>query len=467
MELSRTLRVAAAAAVLYPATAEAAPALDGAQIGWGWALPFIGILLSIATGPLLFRRIWHEHYGKIAAGWALAALLPLAFAFGAQAAFGAFVHIALADYLSFIVLLFALYTVAGGLHIAGNLGGRPWSNTAVLAFGTAIASVVGTTGASMILVRPLIRANAARRFNAHVIVFFIFLVGNIGGALSPLGDPPLLVGFLRGVDFLWPAMNLWQPTLCAAVILLGIFLAVDVWFARRDAQSPIKDAPVRIKGTINLLLLAAILAAIVMSSVWQPGITFDVQGTVLQLENLTRDAALFVIALLSVWFTPAEHRAANDFTWEPIREVAKLFAAIFVCIIPVLAMLQAGHAGRFAPLLAMVTAHDGTQHAEAYFWLTGILSAFLDNAPTYLIFFQLAGGNAAELMTRLAPTLAAISMGAVYLGALTYVGNAPNLMVEAIASERGVRMPSFFGYMLWASVVLLPVFAFVRWVLPS
>ncbi len=466
MELSRVRFAAAATAALYPAAAEAAPTLDGAQMGWAWALPFAGVLLSIATGPLLFRRLWHHHYGKIAAGWALATLLPLGMVFGADAAFAAFLHIALADYLSFIVLLLALYTVAGGLLITGTLGGRPWSNTAVLAFGTAIASLVGTTGAAMILVRPLMRANARRAYNAHVMVFFIFLVGNIGGALSPLGDPPLLVGFLRGVDFLWPAMNLWWPTLCAAVIVLALFVAIDLWFARRDARSPMEKAPVRIRGTVNLLLLAAILATIVMSSLWQPGISFDVQGTVLQLEDLARNAALLVIALLSVWLTPDEHRAANDFSWEPIREVAKLFAAIFVCIIPVLAMLQAGHAGRFAPLLAMVTAEDGTQHAEAYFWLTGILSAFLDNAPTYLIFFQLAGGNAAELMTRLAPTLAAISMGAVYLGALTYVGNAPNLMVEAIASERGVRMPSFFGYMLWSCGVVLPVFALVRWAIP-
>jgi Na+/H+ antiporter NhaD/arsenite permease-like protein len=464
MELRRRAALALIAAIC-PTAAEAAPALDGAHMGWVWVVPFAGMLLSIAAGPLLFPRIWHHHYGKIAAFWALAALVPLGIVFGAGAAFAAFLHIVLADYLSFIVLLFALYTVAGGLLITGNLGGRPLGNVLVLTFGTAIASIVGTTGAAMILVRPLIRANAARQHNAHVVVFFIFLVGNIGGALSPLGDPPLLVGFLRGVGFLWPAVNLWEETLFAAVLVLSVFAAVDLWQMRRDPQPPAEAPPVRVHGLINLPLIGGIIGAILLSSVWRPGIAFDVYGTVLQLENLARDAALIALALLSVWLTPGEHREANDFTWEPIREVAKLFAAIFICIIPVLAMLQAGRAGVFAPLLAGITRPDGTPNDEAYFWLTGLLSAFLDNAPTYLIFFQLAGGNAGELMTKLAPTLAAISMGAVYLGALTYIGNAPNLMVQAIASERGVKMPSFFGYMLWSCAVLLPVFAVMRMVL--
>jgi Na+/H+ antiporter NhaD/arsenite permease-like protein len=463
MEFRRSISLAtsAAAFVLMPGAAHAA-ALDGAAMGWGWIAPFAGILLSIATGPLFFPHVWHHHYGKIAAGWALAALVPLAFVYGFAPAAAAFVHIALADYLPFIVLLFALYTVAGGLFIDGKLGGRPLGNASVLAFGTAIASIVGTTGAAMILVRPLIRANATRRHNAHVIVFFIFLVGNIGGALSPLGDPPLLVGFLHGVDFLWPAANLWEETLFVAVLVLAVFVAVDVWFARHEPKERGARRGVRIRGLINLPLIAGIIAAIVVSSHWKPGVSFNVSGTVLQLENLVRDAALLAIALLSVWLTPAEHRAANDFTWEPIREVAKLFAAIFVCVIPVLAMLQAGSKGAFAPLLTMIGGVNGAPNNEAYFWLTGMLSAFLDNAPTYLIFFQLAGGNAAQLMTRLAPTLAAISMGAVYLGALTYIGNAPNLMVSAIAEERGVKMPSFLAYTACACAVLLPVLAAMR-----
>jgi len=462
MEPRRARPIAVAAAIVLTPTAAHADVLNGAGMGWGWIAPFAGILLSIAAGPLLFPHIWHRHYGKIAAAWALAALVPLAFVFGIGAATAAFVHIALADYLPFIMLLFALYTVSGGVFITGNLGGRPLGNAGVLAFGTAIASLVGTTGAAMILVRPLIRANAARRHNAHVIVFFIFLVGNIGGALSPLGDPPLLIGFLRGVDFLWPVANLWKETLFVAALVLAMFLAADIWFARHDEPASVEGPAMRVYGLVNLPLIAAIVGAIVLSSLWQSGISFNIFGTVLPLENLVRDGALLIIAFMSVRLTPAEHRAANDFTWEPIREVAKLFAAIFVCVIPVLTMLQAGRAGVFAPLLAMIGGVNGAPNNEAYFWLTGLLSAFLDNAPTYLIFFQLAGGDAAELMTRIAPTLAAISMGAVYLGALTYIGNAPNLMVAAIAEERGVEMPSFLAYTAYACAVLLPILAAMR-----
>ncbi|MGE5146896.1 MAG: sodium:proton antiporter [Candidatus Eiseniibacteriota bacterium] len=441
-----------------PQAAFAASGLPGAAMGWVWAIPFAGLLVTIATGPLLFPGIWHHHYGKIAAGWALAALVPLALTYGLSVTLADFVHAMLAEYLSFIVLLFALYTVAGGLLVTGNLGGRPLSNTLVLAFGTVIASIVGTTGAAMILVRPLIRANAERRHNVHVIVFFIFLVANIGGALSPLGDPPLFVGFLRGVDFFWPAMHLWRQTVIAALLVLGVFVALDLYFARRDPAAPVAGARIKVYGLVNLPLLATIIAAILASALWKPGVVVTIYGTALEAQNIARDVALVAIALLSLWLTPDEHRAANDFTWEPIREVAKLFAAIFVCIIPVLAMLNAGRDGVFAGLLDAVTTKNGNPHEAVYFWLTGSLSAFLDNAPTYLVFFELAGGNVRELMGPLAGTLAAISLGAVFMGALTYIGNAPNLMVYAIASERGIKMPSFFGYIVWALCVLVPLF---------
>ena len=427
-------------------------------MGWPWALPFAGILLSIATGPLLFPKIWHDHYGKIAALWALLTLAPIAIMFGASAALAALVHAVLAEYMSFIILLFALYVVAGGLHISGTLRGTPLLNAGILVLGTAMASIVGTTGAAMILVRPLIRANASRARNAHVVIFFIILVANIGGALSPLGDPPLFVGFLRGVDFFWTTTHLAFQTAMVAVLVLAIFVMLDIWYARRETiAAPAAAEPLALHGLINLPLIAGVIGAILLSAAWKPGVELTIYGTHVELQNLARDGALIVIALASLWLTPDEHRAANDFTWEPIREVAKLFAGIFVCIIPVLAMLEAGHDGPFAWLLRAVTEKDGSPHEVAYFWLTGLLSAFLDNAPTYLVFFQLAGGDAAELMTKLAATLAAISMGAVYMGALTYIGNAPNFMVYAIATERGVKMPSFFGYMLWSFAVLLPV----------
>ena len=440
-----------------------AAGLDGAAMSWPWALPFAAMLLSIATGPLLFPVFWHHHYGKIAACWSVLALSALTAAFGASAAAAAFVHAMLAEYLSFIVLLFALYVVAGGILVTGNMRGTPATNTALLAIGTLIASIVGTTGAAMILIRPLLKANEARTRKTHIVVFFIILVANVGGALTPLGDPPLFVGFLRGVSFFWTTQHIWLQTLIVAVPLLALFFLLDTWICRSDGPPHKGPLNLRIRGGINLALIALIIAAILGSATWKPGTSFNVYGTDVALQNLTRDAVLFAIALASLWLTPNEHREANGFTWEPIREVAKLFAAIFVTIIPVLAMLQAGRNGAFAWLIRMVTDPGGTPNEVAYFWLTGILSAFLDNAPTYLVFFELAGGNAQQLMGPLAGTLAAISMGAVYMGALTYIGNAPNFMVYAIAQERGVKMPSFFGYFFWASLILVPLFALLTW----
>ena len=470
--MSRNLYGGALATILLivPDAAHAAAGLDGATLRWPWALPFVGILITIATGPLLFKRFWHRHYGKLAFAWSVLTLAPLAAVYGTPAALAAFVHAVFAEYLSFILLLFALHVVAGGILVTGELRGTPLVNAAMLVFGTLIASVVGTTGAAMILIRPLLRANAARLDNAHVVVFFIFLVANIGGALTPLGDPPLYVGFLHGVDFFWTARNIWFETALVAGVVLAVFVALDVWYYRKDrlvttVGESRPAAKLAVSGGVNLLLIAGIIVTILAAAAWKPGLTVNVYGTALELQNIARDAALVLIAILSLVLTPNEHREANGFTWEPIAEVAILFAGIFVCIIPVVAMLDAGKDGAFAWLLAAVTARDGSPNDVAYFWLTGALSAFLDNAPTYLVFFQLAGGDARELMGPLATTLAAISMGAVYMGAMTYIGNAPNFMIYAIAVERGVKMPSFFGYMAWSAAVLLPVFVALTFVL--
>jgi Na+/H+ antiporter NhaD/arsenite permease-like protein len=454
--------------LLLPAPAHAA-ALDGATLRWPWALPFIGILLTIAAGPQLFPRVWHHHYGKLAFVWSVLAVVPLAALYGAPVALAAFVHTMLAEYLSFIVLLFALYVVAGGILVKGNLRGTPLVNTGLLALGTLIASLVGTTGAAMILIRPLLRANAERLHNVHVVVFFIFLVANIGGALTPLGDPPLFIGFLHGVDFFWTARHMWFETALAAGLVLAVFLVLDLWLYRKDrlvstVGESTPPANFGLSGSINILLIAGVIAAILGSAAWRPGVWIDVYGTMLELQNVVRDAVLVALAVLSLVLTAEEHREANGFSWDPIKEVAILFAGIFTCIIPVLAVLDAGKQGFFSWLLATVTARDGSPNELAYFWLTGVLSAFLDNAPTYLVFFALAGGDASELMGALAPTLKAISMGAVFMGALTYIGNAPNFMVYAIATERGVKMPSFFGYMLWSAVVLPPVFVLITFI---
>jgi Na+/H+ antiporter NhaD/arsenite permease-like protein len=436
--------------------------LDGAALSWPWAVPFVGMLLTIALGPIAFPSLWSRHYGEFATGWSAVTIAAVALHAGVATALDTLARAVLTDYMSFIVLLFALYVVAGGILVTGNLRGTPGGNTGMLFAGTLLASLVGTTGAAMIVVRPLIRANEHRRYAAHVMVFAIFLVANIGGAITPLGNPPLFVGFLHGVDFFWTVQHLVTMTCFLAAFVLAIFFAVDSWLYRREhpnGETHSHDATVvRIRGFINVPLIAAIIAAIVMSSAWRPGIVFNVAGQQLALQNLLRDVTLLVIALLSLKLTPVEHRDANGFTWEPIREVAKLFAGIFICIAPVLAMLRAGEHGAFAWLLA-VASDGGMPHNLAYFWLSGGLSAFFDNAPAYLVLFEVAGGKANELMGRLATTLAAISIGTCAMGALTYIGNAPNLMIYAIAVERGIAMPSFFGFMLWSGAMLLPVFA--------
>jgi Na+/H+ antiporter NhaD/arsenite permease-like protein len=451
-----------------PATANAAE-IDELMLSWPWALPFVGLLLSIAVGPLWAPKLWHTHYGKITFMWSALTITPLAALHGIPIAFVALTHTILGEYVSFIVMLATLYVVAGGILVTGSLRGTPLVNTAILAFGTAIASIVGTTGAAMILIRPLLRANSVRLHDAHVVVFFIFLVANIGGALSPLGNPPLFVGFLHGVGFFWAASHLWKETATTAVLVLAIFMAIDFWLYRKDRRVAVvgekpPNEPIRIRGLVNLLLIALIVGVSLLSALWRPGVAFDVYGTRLELQDVIRDIALVTIAVASLVLTAEEHRERNGFSWEPIWEVAKLFAGIFVCIIPVVAMLQAGRAGPFSWLLALMNDEAGEPRNVAYFWFAGILSAFLDNAPAYLVFFELAGGNAGRLMGELAPTLMAIAMGSVYMGALTYIGNAPNFMILAIATERGVRMPSFFGYMIWSGAVLLPVFAVLTYV---
>ena len=458
----------AAALLLIPSPALAAEALDGAKLSLLWALPFVAILLCIATGPVLYPHLWEHHYDKFSLVIAALVVLPLLISAGPASTAAVLTHTALLEYMPFILLLLALFVTAGGIYLQGNLHDSVFTNTVLLAVGGFLASVVGTTGASMILIRPLIRANDDRKYNVHVVIFFIFIVANIGGSLSPLGDPPLFIGFLKGVDFFWTTTHLLTETLLVGGIVLAIFATIDIYLHRKEGKQVLKDptpdSPLKLHGKINLLLIGVIISAILMSAYWKPGVVFNVLGTELRLQDLIRDGIFVSVVFASLALTRKQDRKANGFTWGPIREVAILFAAIFVCIVPVMAMLQAGAKGPFAPLLALVTNADGSTNNVAYFWLTGVLSSFLDNAPTYLVFFQLAGGDAQALMTTGAATLAAISSGAVFMGANTYIGNAPNFMVYAIARQAGVKMPSFFGYMLWSGAVLIPVFVLTTFI---
>ncbi|WP_084651629.1 sodium:proton antiporter [Ottowia thiooxydans] len=445
-----------------PATAAT---LDGATLSPVWGVPFAGLLLSIALLPLLAHRLWHHHFGKITAAWALAFLIPFTVVFGSAPAMAGVVHALLGEYIPFILLLTALFVASGGIYIRGNLHGSPLLNTGILAVGAVLASIMGTTGASMLLIRPLIRANDNRKSCVHVVVFFIFIVSNIGGSLTPLGDPPLFLGFLKGVSFFWTAGHILGETLFLVGSLLGIFFVLDRWLYAKEGvvrADPTPDSPAfGFDGAVNFWFLFATMGLVLMSGVWKSDIVFDVAGTPLGLPSIVRDLGLIVVIVASLYITPAKVYADNQFSWAPMQEVAKLFAGIFLTIIPVIAMLQAGTNGPFGAVVRVVTNDDGTPNPVMYFWITGLLSSFLDNAPTYLVFFNTAGGDAQVLMTTLAPALAAISAGAVFMGANTYIGNAPNLMVKSIAEERGVRMPSFFGYMLWSCGVLIPLFLLV------
>ena len=441
---------------LLPGVAGAAE-VAGPGFGVVWGLPFAGMLASIALLPLFAERFWHRRMGLVALCWSACLLLPLALMRGAGVVLAIFWHAVLIEYIPFIALLLALYTVTGGILMRGGPGGSPAGNTLLLAIGTLLAGVMGTTGAAMVLIHPLLRANAHRERKVHIVVFFILLVANAGGATSPLGDPPLYIGFLRGVPFLWPLTHLSLPLLFVAGLLLPSFYILDRRLCAIDPPAPPRER-FHLRGRANVVLLSVVVLDVLLQGVWR-GPQVLILGQQVGLGRVTGIAAFLLATLVSIAITPRAVRQGNMFTWHPMNEVAKLFAALFVTIAPVMAMLDSGLSGPLAPLLRLTQDAHGVPLPLAYFWLTGLLSAFLDNAPTYLVFFELAGGDAQRLTGELNHVLAALSAGAVFFGALTYIGNAPNLMVRSIAAHRGVRMPGFFGFLLWSCALLLPVFA--------
>ena len=455
-----------------PAAAAAAAHQElGALLPVWSAVPFAGMLLSIALFPLLAPVFWHHNYPRVAAAWAATLVVPFVTVHG-RAALRELLHVAIVDYVPFIILLGALFTIGGGIYVRGRLRGTPAVNAAIMAIGTLLASWVGTTGAAMLLVRPLLRANRDRRHRAHTVVFFIFLVANIGGALTPLGDPPLFLGFLHGVPFFW-TLALWEEMALTAACVLGVYVLVDwLYWGREDPllrERPTGPRePLRIEGWHNLLFLGGVLGAVILSGLWDLG-ELNVLGVHQQVQNLVRDATLLIMLAGSWWTTPRDIREQNEYTWEPIREVAILFAGIFATIIPTLAMLRAGEDGALAFVVRAV------RHPAHFFWASGFLSSFLDNAPTYLTFLSTALGRlypgVAErdaihrLIGENHAFLQAIATGSVFMGANTYIGNAPNFMVKSIAEEAGVSMPSFFGYIVRYTIpVLIPAFLLATWV---
>ncbi len=471
----------------------------GAELPIWSVIPFVGILLSIAVFPLVAEKFWHHHFGKISAFWALLFAVPFLVVYGGEG-MHEILHTYLLEYIPFIILLWALYTVSGGILIQGAPVGVPFNNLILLIIGTAMASWVGTTGAAMVLIRPYIKMNAYRKSKIHLIVFFIFLIANIGGSLTPLGDPPLFLGFLQGVEFFW-TFALFPQMLFVSGILLFTFLVWDTYMFRKegwhdklhligshlDAPDDLIDDVVlsedvevedpkthkmikqtysmTIKGLFNVVFLAGVVGGVLFSGQVKLG-EITVLGIHMEWQNIIRDLFLIAMGLMSLKFTPQILRKGNDFNWFPIIEVAKLFAGIFITIIPALVMLRAGEKGGLKFII------DAVNEPLHYFWVTGLLSSFLDNAPTYLVFFNTALGKFGQLIAEsglpgvawlMSPEhgtifLKAISAGAVFFGAMTYIGNAPNFMVKAIAEQSDIKMPSFFGFMFYSVLVLVPVF---------
>lgn len=430
-------------------------------------IPFACILLSIAFFPLFASEFWHHNFGKVSAFWAACLGLPFLLVYKGAALY-TILHIILADYVPFIILLWALYTVSGGILLRGSLRGTPVVNSVILLVGTILASWMGTTGAAMLLIRPLLRANDYRKNRTFMVVFFIFLVGNVGGSLTPLGDPPLFLGFLHGVTFFW-TLQIAPQMLTTVILLLLVYFILDSYYYRKEGVKVTGEdeakIPLRLEGTYNFIFLAGIVGSVLMSGIvdWGEVNTLGIHRAV---QDWVRDGLLIILGILSLMATPVTLREDNNFTWFPIIEVAYLFIGIFITMVPCLLILKAGPRGELAFLI------NSVKEPYHYFWITGALSAFLDNAPTYLTFFNTALGSfyagiteaqaVPLLMTENAIYLKAISAGAVFFGACSYIGNAPNFMVRSISEEAGTPMPSFFGYILKYSLVfLIPTFLLI------
>ena len=439
-------------------------------------IPFIGILLSIAFIPLISAKFWHNNFGKISAFWALLFLIPFFIYTSFNVAMYELLHVLVLEYIPFIMLLLSLFVISGGIRLKGTLVGTPLLNTFLIFIGTLLASWMGTTGASMLLIRPLIRANNYRKYKIHTMVFFIFLVANIGGSLTPLGDPPLFLGYLNGVDFFWTTKSLLVPMIYAVSILLTIYFLIDSYFYNKREFKTIKvlahEKKLGIEGGFNFLLILVVIFSVLISGTWKPNISIpSIFGLHLEFQNILRDVILLLVSIVSWRFTSKIIREKNSFTWFPIVEVSKLFAGIFVTIVPAISILRSGEDGALAFIVKSVNNTNGEPINFMYFWLTGILSSFLDNAPTYLVFFNIAGSGCPEnliisdyLMNYVPDTLLAISLGAVFMGAMTYIGNAPNFMVKSIAEENYIKMPSFFGFLGWSIIILIPVFLFISFI---
>lgn len=436
--------------------------LHDLPLGIIWCLPFCFLLLSIAFFPLFFSKFWHNHYGKICAICASLCIVPLLIFTNFSFISHEVLHTFFYHYFPFICLVGALFTVGGGIQIVLRGQSTPIANTIFLASGALLTNLIGTTGASMLLIRPFLAINHYRSRKTHAVIFFIFLISNIGGTLTPLGDPPLFLGFLKDIDFLWPLKNLFEPYFLVVGLLLFIFYCIDFYYFKHDPKINLEHQDrshkkIQVSGKRNFIFLIIIPIIILLNGTSQFHKTIEIGSVPVEIKDLLRELSLLCLIFLSLKITPKKIYEHNQFSWEPLKEVAKIFAAIFITILPVTAILQAGHKGPLGFIIDIVNP-NGVPNNMLYFWMCGMLSGFLDNAPTYLIFFEIAGGDPVALMGPLSKTLMAISLGAVFMGAFSYIGNAPNFMIKSIAKNYHIKMPSFVGYMGWSSIILLPVF---------
>jgi len=444
--------------------------LNGALLSAMWALPFLGMILSIAILPLVLPKFWGKHYGTVSFTWGAITLIGLAIKLGFPISLHALVVVLFEQYFPFIFLLLSLFTITGGINLKGDLVGNPRLNTFILLIGALLASWLGTTGAAILLIRPLISANSWRIHRVHTIIFFIFIVANIAGSLTPIGNPPLLMGFISKVPFFWPISRLITPTLVSCLILLVVYYLIDSYFYTKEIERPEPKThkALSLTGGWNFLLLIGVIGAVLISS-QDLGTAFTFIQVPMPTGELIEILAMIAITLFSIKITRKETREANLFTWHPIIEVGKIFAAIFICMAPLIAMLRAGTDGPLKFIIDSLST-NGQPVNYMYYWLSGTLSACLDSAPAYLVFFHTAAAPAAALgmaphtfMTDVMPTtLIAITMGASFMGAITYIGNAPNMMIQAIAEDDGIKMPSFFGYMIWSVCILVPLFILMQ-----
>lgn len=500
----------------------------GARISLAWGLPFVGVLLSVVLVPLLAPHFWRDHLGKLAAFWATLFLLPFALAHGAGVAVDAVLGVYVARFIPLIVVLWSAYVIAGGVRLRGRLRGTPVVNTCILALGALLASWIGPAAASLLLIGPLIRANAWRQKKAHLVVFLIFLVANIGGSLTPLGDRALSVGYERGVPFDWASGAMLAPMLACVGALLVLFFVIDRTLLRRETtrRAPDDGSEQRLglEGGLNLLLLGGIVVAVLYSGLESRGELYwdqarfdrgrgvvtvaetDLTSALLQVRaaaaedragrvdallvaratvhglraaafrdavkgwrltdrviwpfiDIVRDGCILLMGVLSLLLGARSRKRTGGITWAPLLEAGKLFGAIFVTLAPVIAILQAGALGELGWLAKAVTGPDGRPVDGVCFWLVGALSSVMDSTPVYLAFVDMAGAGPSALAVEFPKALMAISAGAVFMGGLTYIGSAHNLVLRSMAVEAGISMPSFLGYLLkWSLPILAPIF---------